>query len=86
MAKFAVTYENGHIKKELTFRGEVYSSTMMPWNGIGRTSQDLAFDYQYGGRHPKDKDLDEILELFSEIDFGDDDEIEETLKSLSEYE
>ncbi|SFE11064.1 hypothetical protein SAMN04487969_101106 [Paenibacillus algorifonticola] len=86
MAKFIVTYENGRIKKEITFRGEVYTVTMGSWDGCSRTAEEKAFNHQFEERHPEDRDLEEIASLMDDMSFGSWDDIEESLKELAKFE
>lgn len=86
MAKYIITYENGTIKKELTFRNEIYSYTMQAYvNGV-RKADDKGFDYQFEERYPNDSRVDEIAGIMESISFGGDDDIEEALEELEDYE
>lgn len=86
MAKMVTTYENGEIKKELTFRGEVFTLTMTPWEDGVRKSKEKALDNQVKERFSDDEDIDEIAEAVYLVDFSDDEEIEEGLERLEEFE
>ena len=83
MAKLIVTYEGNEIKKELHFKNEIFTYTMKPTNG-GKTSDAKAFDSQLEDKFG-DED-EEMLEAASQLDFGDEDEIEEALSILHEAE
>lgn len=47
MPKLTKTYENGSIKSELTFNGEKYTITMLPYeNGVSRSEgEDLQLKF-----------------------------------------
>lgn len=84
MAEYRVTYkDDGVIKKELIFKGETFTITMIP-DETGSTSKEKTFDRQVVERLG---DFDEdVLEVIGDISFADDFEIEEYLEELSYYE
>ena len=83
MAKFVLTYEGETLKKELYFKGEVFSYTMQP-DEYGKTGDAPGFDTQVNKKY-QDVD-DDVLQALEDLSFGDDEEIEEALAILTEAE
>lgn len=84
MAQYAVTYTpDGKVKKELTYKDEVFSYTMIP-NEFGKTGDKQSFEYQVADKFPNEPD--EVMEALEELGFADEDEIEECLSTLANNE
>lgn len=84
MAKYTVTYTpEGNVKKELEYKGRIYSFTMIP-DKWGKTGDNKGFDYQVIEKFPNEPD--EVIEALENISFADEDEIEEYLITLSDNE
>lgn len=83
MAKLTITFENNEIKKDLFFKGEAFSYSMIPTES-GSKSDAKCFEAQIEDRFG-DED-EELLEAASLLDFGDEDEIQEALAILHEIE
>lgn len=84
MAKYVVTYTpDGKVKKELTYKNEVFSYTMVP-DRFGKTADNKAFDIQVSEKFPYEPD--EVMEALDEINFADENEIEEYLLTLANHE
>jgi uncharacterized membrane protein YcgQ (UPF0703/DUF1980 family) len=84
MAEYKITYTpDGRVKKELNFKGFNFSYSMIP-DEYGKTSDKKGFDSQVSIQFP-DEDED-VIDALDELDFADEDEIEEILTLLSEYE
>lgn len=83
MATFVVTYENNVIKKELFFADKKFSYRMIDNEG-GKTGDNKCFEFQIQDEFEEVDD--EIIEAVSMLDFGDDDDIEEALQTLSLWE
>lgn len=84
MAEFRITHtSDGRVKKELEYQENIFSYTMIP-DEHGKTSDKKGFDYQVAERFP-DED-EEVLDALSDIGFADEDEIEEILSFISEFE
>lgn len=83
MAKFVLTYEGETLKKELHFRGEIFSYTMHP-DKYGKTGDAPAFDVQVEKKY---EDVEEdVLEALENLSFGSDEEIEEALALITDAE
>lgn len=86
MAKLIKTYENGEIKTELTFNGETYTLTMMPYeDGVSR-SKEKDFSHQIREKTKNNELVDEIEESLDMLDYDDDDDIQTALDELGMYE
>jgi hypothetical protein len=83
MAKFVVTYENNRIKKELFFASHQFSYTMIDTDE-GKTGDNKCFEYQVQDKFEEVEN--EVITAVSMLDFGGEDEIEEALNILEEYE
>lgn len=84
MAKLVMTYTpDGKVKNELTYKGEVFSYTMVP-DEFGKTGDNKVFNIQVTDKYPNEPD--EVVEALEEISFADEDEIEECLTILSNNE
>ncbi|MFY0516283.1 hypothetical protein ACOMCU_00435 [Lysinibacillus sp. UGB7] len=84
MAKYVVTYTpDGKVKKELTFKGEVFAYTMIP-NEFGKVGDNKGFDLQVADKFPNEPD--KVVEALEELGFADEDEIEEYLSTLTDNE
>ncbi|MEB6549677.1 hypothetical protein MXL46_11325 [Heyndrickxia sporothermodurans] len=84
MAKYVLTYTpDGEVKKELTYKGETFSYTMIP-DEFGKTGDNKCFDIQVSKKFPDEPD--EVIEALENISFADEDEIEECLTILTDYE
>ncbi|WP_078598608.1 hypothetical protein [Evansella clarkii] len=84
MAKLVVTYTpDGKVKNELTYKDEVFSYTMVP-DEDGKTGDDKVFEVQVANKFPNEPD--EVIEALEELGFADEDDIEECLTTLSNYE
>lgn len=87
MAKFIKTYEDGDIKNTLTFRGKEFNLTME----YGECeSKEKCFSDQLLKAFSDDEEFSEVLrdeELDVDmLDCGDEDEIQEILEDLSNWE
>lgn len=86
MPKLTKTYENGSIKSELTFNGEKYTITMLPYeNGVSR-SEGEDFATQIWKRTKNAELADEIEEITDRLSYDEDDEIQDALDELEVYE
>ena len=84
MAEFVKTYTaDGVEKKELFYRGEVFSYSMIP-HGYGKTSDKKGFDYQVKEKYPDESEY--VIEALEELGFAEDDEIEGHLSLLECFE
>lgn len=84
MAKYVVTYTpDGRVKKELTYKDELFFYTMVP-NEHGKTGDNKCFDLQVAEKYSNEPE--EVMEALGEINFADEDEIEEYLSTLSDNE
>ena len=81
MTKLVVTYENRKIKNELHFSGEVFTYTMMD-EDFGKEGDRPNFEYQFRERFKDSSIIDDLAGCAGDLDFGDDDEIEEALERL----
>lgn len=89
MAKFIKIYEDGEIKETLTFRGLAFKSGMGKDDPEGPRKGGKCYEDLIEAAFPEeaeDGDLDEALEAADKLNFGSDDEIEEALEVLSDYE
>jgi hypothetical protein len=90
MAKFKVEYDNGTMRKTLTFRGEEFTLTFGELNENGsRTSKEKDFPHQLYKKFRNDVDeyiLTEIIEATETLSYESDDEIERALEILNTYE
>jgi hypothetical protein len=83
MARFSVTFENNVIKKELFFMDKTFSYRMVDVD-FGKIGDAKCFEFQVVEEF---SELDEeIIDAVSTLDFGDEDEIEEALAVLAEWE
>jgi uncharacterized protein YrzB (UPF0473 family) len=84
MAKYILTYTpDGKVKKELTYKNEVFSYTMIP-DEHGKTGDNVAFEMQVSEKFPNESE--EVLCVLDEISFADEDDIETYLSILSNSE
>ncbi|PIC72403.1 hypothetical protein [Sporosarcina sp. P17b] len=84
MAEYKVTYTaEGKVKHELTYKGLTFDYTMVP-HSLGKTSDKKSFDSQMFERMPYEDS--EVLEAVGDLDFADEDVIEEVISFLSERE
>ena len=84
MAKYVVTYTpDGKVKKELIYKNEVFSYTMVP-DRFSKTADNTGFDIQVAEKYPNEPD--EVIEALEEISFANENEIEEYLSTLSNNE
>jgi len=86
MAKLVKTYENGEIKSELYFRGQVFTLTMGQWNGCVRKSKEICLDKQLRNAFPDDNYIDGVASAAEIIPYEVDSETEKCLSILSDYE
>jgi len=86
MAKLVKTYESGEIKTELFFKGETFILTMPRWENGVRTSNEKALDAQIREKFADDEEIESICDIAYDLDFADEDEIEEALEELEQYE
>jgi len=89
MAKLVITYENDTITKTLTFRGKTFTSAMPPWDEEkGCRTGDKGLSYYVHEAFEDDEEIEDICDIIEDsLDSGDEDEIEDGLRSLSqEYE
>lgn len=89
MAKLVKTFENGVIGTELTFKGEVFTITWLPWeDGVRETKED-DLGYQIKAKFPQipDDQMDSIRDIVLDINSATQDgDIEEILGDLAGYE
>lgn len=84
MAEYKLTYTpDGKVKHELNYKEVDFVYTMVP-DEHGKTSNKKAFDSQVPVRFP-DED-EQVINALGELGFADEDEIEEILSLLSDYE
>ncbi|MEX3713508.1 hypothetical protein ABFV99_13985 [Cytobacillus horneckiae] len=84
MAFYTITFTpDGKIKKELSYKGKIFSYTMIP-DDYGKTSDKKCFKHQVADKFPNE--TDEVMEAIEELGFADEDEIEDCLTILSSYE
>jgi hypothetical protein len=86
MAKLTITYENDIITKVLTFRGQNFTSIMPPWNEEkGCRTGDKGLSYFVYDAFEEDLDIEDICDVIEEsLDVGEEDEIEDALRELTE--
>lgn len=85
MAKLAIIFENGEIKRELEFRGEKYEYKMVKAE-YGMVADKPIFYNQVldkVGHHNVNYDF---LDALNDIDFGDENDICQAMNYLSEIE
>ena len=84
MAEYKLTYTaDGIVKHELFYREEKFEFSMIP-NEYGKTGDEKAFDHQVSKRFPNENK--EVIYAVAELGFADEDEIEEVLRILENYE
>ena len=83
MAKFTVEVTESRIIKTLEFMGKKFTNTWVPCFYGGKALK-KALNYQVQKTFP---DIDEeVLEQVEQLDIGDDDEIQDAITELSDYE
>lgn len=85
MAKLTITFENGEIKKELLFEGEIFAYTMKP-SGYGMKGDKPCILSQFEDKYGCDNMTDELIDYVDNIDFGDEGEIQAAIDYLSSIE
>lgn len=84
MAEYILRYTaDGVEKKELHYKKEVFSYSMIP-DELGKTGDKKSFNHQVAEKFPNESE--DVLEALDELSFADQDEIEEILTLLEEYE
>lgn len=85
MAKLTMTFENKRIKKELSFKGEIFEYTMEP-SVFGMKGNKPCMLSQYQEKFGAIDEEGELAQHLDNIDFGDEDDILEALEYLSNME
>lgn len=81
---YTVTYTpDGKVKKELLFRGKTFGYTMIP-DDSGKTGDNKSLEFQVANQYPDE--AEEVIDAVSELVYGDEDEIEQCLSTLVDYE
>lgn len=84
MAEYILKYTaDGVEKKELHYKNEVFSYSMIP-DAFGKTGDKKDFEYQVLEKFPNESE--DVIEALGELSFADEDEIEEILTLLENYE
>jgi hypothetical protein len=83
MATFKIEFENGNIKKTLNVMGKEFSYTMRP-SKYGMDGDNACFQAQIEQLHPEWVENSDIYSALDDLDFGDEDEIQEALKIISQ--
>ena len=84
MAEYILKYtSDGVEKKELHYKNEVFSYSMIP-DGFGKTGDKKGFEHLVAEKFPDE--IEEVIEALEELSFADEDEIEEILTLLENYE
>ncbi len=84
MAKMVMTFENGIVKRELTFQDKTYDFSMIP-DETGSHRDKCGFDVQVLGNN-YDSDYEELGDILDFLSSSDEDETLEALKHLEEFE
>ncbi|WP_418775917.1 hypothetical protein [Intestinibacter bartlettii] len=85
MAKLTITFENGEIKKELLFEGEIFAYTMKT-SGYGMKGDKPCILSQFEDKYGCDNMTDELIDYVDNIDVGDEGEIQAAIDYLSSIE
>lgn len=86
MAKFKIEYENRTITKTVEFDGDTFTNKMGDWEN-GCRQGEKTFDNQYENKYANTENIEEILEALDVLSYSnDDDEIEDALEILSDFE
>jgi hypothetical protein len=86
MPKLVKEYENGITKSTLTFREKNFVLVMGQYiNGVGK-SKEKCFSGQIEQTFADDPNMPDMAEAADDLDFGDDDEIQDALELLGQYE
>jgi len=84
MAEYRLTFTaDGVTKHELDYKGKTFDFSMIP-DETGKTSDKRVFDAQVSEVFPNEDE--EVLLALEELGFADEDEIEDILSLLTEYE
>jgi hypothetical protein len=88
MAKYIKEFENGTSKETLIFRDKEFVMTKTPWENGVRHSIEKCFEDQVKEAFPDEDeyDLEDILDAVDKLDYGSDDDIEEALEELEQFE
>lgn len=90
MAKLTIVFDDGRIKKTLLFRGLEFHITWGKWRKGERKANGKGFEVQIPAAFPEFEpnpgDTNDVIEAAEILGFGDEEEIEEALKVLSDYE
>jgi hypothetical protein len=82
MAKLVMTFEDGIVKRELTFRDKTYDFSMIP-DETGSHADKYGFDVQVLGNSP-DSDHEELGEILDFLSSSDEDDTLGLLEQLEE--
>jgi len=86
MAEFKKIYRNETIESTLTFRGIEFTETMGEWKDGVRKGNTKCIETQIEEHFSNDEQIKDIKGALELLDTDSDDEIEEGLEKLSEFE
>lgn len=84
MSKLVMTLENGIEKRELTFNGETYDFSMIPFGSGGSKGDKPGFHTQYRLKYPDCHE--DIFNLLDRLSFEESGDILDTLEELDDWE